>query len=143
MNIGQVAARTGVTAKSIRYYESINLIPAAGRSQGGYRQYDDRDVQILRFIKRARGLGFSVAQVGELLSLYRDTDRAASEVKGIVQSRIAEIDAKLAELTSMRGTLSELAHRCHGSERPDCPILDDLASSESIAERFVADGRRF
>ncbi len=127
MNIGQVAEKTGVTAKSIRYYESINLIPAAGRSQGGYRQYDDRDVQILRFIKRARSLGFSVAQVGELLSLYRDTGRAAGEVKTIVQSRIAEIDAKLAELTSMRRTLSDLSHRCHGGDRPDCPILEDLA----------------
>lgn len=131
MNIGKVAEKTGITAKSIRYYESINLIPAAGRSQGGYRQYDDRDVQILRFIKRARGLGFSVAQVGELLSLYRDTDRAAGEVKAIVQSRIGEIDAKLAELNSMRRTLSDLAHRCHGGDRPDCPILEDLAASEA------------
>jgi len=138
MNIGQVAEKTGVTAKSIRYYESINLIPAAGRSQGGYRQYDDKDVQILRFIKRARNLGFSVAQVGELLSLYRDTGRAAGEVKGIVQNRIAEIDAKLVELTSMRRTLSELAHRCHGGDRPDCPILDDLAGQDPASGRAVA-----
>lgn len=138
MNIGQVAEKTGVTAKSIRYYESINLIPAAGRSQGGYRQYDDRDVQILRFIKRARSLGFSVAQVGELLSLYRDTGRAAGEVKTIVQSRIAEIDAKLAELTSMRRTLSDLSHRCHGGDRPDCPILEDLEGHDSVAPRAVS-----
>jgi MerR family copper efflux transcriptional regulator len=127
MNIGEVAAETGVTAKSIRYYESINLIPAAERTEAGYRQYGDRDVQILHFIKRSRGLGFSVAKVAELLSLYQDRSRASGEVKGIVQARLSEIDQKISELESIRATLRTLADRCHGDERPDCPILDDFA----------------
>jgi MerR family copper efflux transcriptional regulator len=127
MNIGEVAAETGVTAKSIRYYESINLIPAPERTQSGYRQYSDRDVQTLHFIKRSRGLGFSVAEVGELLSLYQDRERASAEVKGIVESRLDEIDQKISELESIRSTLRILADRCHGDDRPDCPILDDFA----------------
>jgi len=127
MNIGEVAAETGVTAKSIRYYESINLIPAAERTESGYRQYSPRDVQILHFIKRARGLGFSVAEVAELLSLYQDRDRASGEVKGIVEARLTEIDQKISELESIRATLRTLADRCHGDDRPDCPILDDFA----------------
>ncbi|MCX8231963.1 MAG: Cu(I)-responsive transcriptional regulator [Alphaproteobacteria bacterium] len=127
MNIGEVAAETGVTAKSIRYYESINLIPAAERTEAGYRQYGDRDVQILHFIKRSRGLGFSVAEVAELLSLYQDRSRASGEVKGIVEARLSEIDQKISELESIRATLRTLADRCHGDERPDCPILDDFA----------------
>ena len=127
MNIGEVAAETGVTAKSIRYYESINLIPAAERTEAGYRQYGDRDVQILHFIKRSRGLGFSVAEVAELLSLYQDRSRASGEVKGIVQARLSEIDQKISELESIRATLRTLADRCHGDDRPDCPILDDFA----------------
>jgi MerR family copper efflux transcriptional regulator len=127
MNIGEVAAETGVTAKSIRYYESINLIPAAERTEAGYRQYGDRDVQILHFIKRSRGLGFSVAEVAELLSLYQDRSRASGEVKRIVEARLSEIDQKISELESIRATLRTLADRCHGDERPDCPILDDFA----------------
>lgn len=127
MNIGEVAAETGVTAKSIRYYESINLIPAAERTEAGYRQYGARDVQILHFIKRSRGLGFSVAQVAELLSLYQDRSRASGEVKGIVEVRLSEIDQKVSELESIRATLRTLADRCHGDERPVCPILDDFA----------------
>jgi MerR family transcriptional regulator, copper efflux regulator len=127
MNIGEVAAETGVTAKSIRYYESINLIPAAERTEAGYRQYGDRDVQILHFIKRSRGLGFSVAEVAELLSLYQDRTRASGEVKRIVEARLKEIDQKISELESIRATLRTLADRCHGDDRPDCPILDDFA----------------
>ena len=127
MNIGEVAAETGVTAKSIRYYESINLIPAAERTEAGYRQYGDRDVQILHFIKRSRGLGFSVAEVAELLSLYQDRSRASGEVKRIVEARLSEIDQKISELESIRATLRTLADRCHGDKRPDCPILDDFA----------------
>lgn len=128
MNIGEAATETGVTAKSIRYYESIDLIPPAERSESGYRQYSDRDIQILHFIKRTRGLGFSVAEVAELLSLYRDRNRASAEVKGIVEARLGEIDRKIAELESIRATLRTLSDRCHGDERPDCPILDDFAS---------------
>ena len=128
MNIGEVATETGVTAKSIRYYESINLIPAAERTEAGYRQYGDRDIQILHFIKRSRGLGFSVAEVAELLSLYQDRSRASGEVKRIVEARLGEIDQKISELESIRVTLRTLADRCHGDKRPDCPILDDFAS---------------
>ena len=127
MNIGEVASETGVTAKSIRYYESINLIPAPERTQAGYRQYSDRDVQTLHFIKRSRGLGFSVAEVADLLSLYQDRERASAEVKGIVETRLSEIDQKISELESIRATLRTLADRCHGDDRPDCPILDDFA----------------
>jgi MerR family transcriptional regulator, copper efflux regulator len=127
MNIGEVASETGVTAKSIRYYESINLIPAPERSQAGYRQYSDRDVQTLHFIKRSRGLGFSVAEVAELLSLYQDRERASAEGKGIVETRLNEIDQKISELESIRATLRTLADRCHGDDRPDCPILNDFA----------------
>ncbi|MSO65257.1 MAG: Cu(I)-responsive transcriptional regulator [Alphaproteobacteria bacterium] len=127
MNIGEAAAATGLTAKAIRYYESIDLIARAERSQGGYRQYSERDVQTLRFIRRARDLGFSVELVAELLSLYRDRSRTSSEVKRIVQTRIAEIERKMAELGAMRTTLLTLAERCHGDERPDCPILEDFA----------------
>ena len=127
MNIGQVASETGVTAKSIRYYESINLIPAPERTQAGYRQYSDRDVQTLHFIKRSRGLGFSVAEVADLLSLYQDRERASAEVKGIVETRLSEIDQKISELESIRATLRTLADRCHGDDRPDCPILNDFA----------------
>jgi MerR family copper efflux transcriptional regulator len=132
MNIGEAAAETGVTAKSIRYYESINLIPAAERTEAGYRQYGDRDVQILHFIKRSRGLGFSVAEVAELLSLYQDRSRASGEVKRIVEARLSEIDQKISELQSIRATLRTLADRCHGDERPDCPILDDFAGISKL-----------
>ena len=127
MNIGEVAAETGVTAKSIRYYESIDLIPAAERTKAGYRQYGERDVQTLHFIKRSRSLGFSVAEVAELLSLYQDRSRASGEVKGIVEARLSEVDQKINQLESIRATLRKLADRCHGDERPDCPILDEFA----------------
>ncbi len=129
MNIGEAAAETGMTAKSIRYYESIDLIPPAERSESGYRQYGARDIQTLHFIKRSRGLGFSVAEVAELLSLYRDRKRASGEVKGIVETHLDEIDQKITELESIRTTLRNLADRCHGDDRPDCPILDDLAGA--------------
>ncbi|MDA0366971.1 MAG: Cu(I)-responsive transcriptional regulator [Proteobacteria bacterium] len=129
MNIGEASAETGVTAKSIRYYESIDLIPPAERSESGYRQYSARDIQTLHFIKRSRGLGFSVAEVAELLSLYRDRKRASGEVKGIVETHLDEIDQKITELESIRTTLRNLADRCHGDDRPDCPILDDLAGA--------------
>jgi MerR family copper efflux transcriptional regulator len=128
MNIGAAAAQSGLPPKTIRYYEEIGLIPAAGRTGGGYRDYDRSDVQILRFLHRARGLGFSVAECRELLSLYRDRDRASADVKAIALQRIADIERKILELEGMRATLKHLAERCHGDDRPDCPILDDLAS---------------
>ncbi len=128
MNIGTAAEQSGLPPKTIRYYEEIGLIPAAGRTEGGYRDYDETDVQILRFLHRARRLGFSVAECRELLSLYRDRDRASADVKAIALQRIEDIERKILELESMRATLKHLADACHGDDRPDCPILDDLAA---------------
>ena len=130
MNIGIAAERSGVPAKTIRYYESIGLIPEPGRTEGGYRDYGERDVRILAFIHRARRLGFSVREVGDLLALWDDRERASAEVKKLALDRLAEIDGKIAELRSIRRTLAELSDRCHGDDRPDCPILDDLAGAD-------------
>ncbi len=129
MNIGNAAEQSGLPPKTIRYYEEIGLIPAAGRTDGGYRDYDETDVQVLRFLRRARGLGFSVAECRELLSLYRDRDRASADVKSLALQRIEEIERKIVELQTMRKTLKHLAERRHGDERPDCPILEDFATA--------------
>ncbi|MBT4710464.1 MAG: Cu(I)-responsive transcriptional regulator [Alphaproteobacteria bacterium] len=127
MNIGDAAAQSELAPKTIRYYESVGLIQSPARTAGGYRDYGEADVQTLRFVARARGLGFSVAQVAELLSLYNDRDRTSADVKAITMAHIDDIDRKMAELESMKNTLSHLVHMCHGDDRPDCPILDDLA----------------
>jgi MerR family copper efflux transcriptional regulator len=129
MQIGTVAEKSGVSAKAIRYYESVGLIAAARRSHSGYRVYGERDVQTLRFIQRARSLGFSVDDVGSLLTLWRDTERHSAQVKALAANHVAEIDRKIAELGGMRDTLVHLIERCHGDDRPDCPILDDLAGA--------------
>lgn len=134
MNIGIAAERSGVPAKTIRYYESIGLIPEPARTDGGYRDYDERAVRLLAFIHRARRLGFSVKEVGDLLALWQDRDRASAEVKRLAVDRLAEIDVKIAELRAIRRTLAELSDRCHGDDRPDCPILDDLAGAEAGGE---------
>ena len=127
MQIGTVADMSGVSAKAIRYYESIGLIEAASRSHSGYRIYGERDLRTLRFIQRARSLGFSVEEVGALLKLWRDTDRHSAQVKALAGRHVEEIDRKIAELGGMRDTLTDLMEHCHGDNRPDCPILDDLA----------------
>lgn len=129
MNIGKAASLSGVPAKTIRYYEEIGLIPKAARTEGGYRDYTQQDVDILRFIHRARDLGFPVRDVSALLALWRDRSRSSSQVKDLALSHIADIDVKIEELRSIRRTLMDLASRCHGDDRPDCPILDDLAAS--------------
>jgi MerR family copper efflux transcriptional regulator len=116
-----------VPAKTIRYYESVGLIDAAERTSAGYRVYDRNDVETLRFVQRARSLGFSVEEVGSLLALWRDRERSSSEVKAMARHRVADIDRKIADLTEMRATLMHLMARCHGDERPDCPILQGLA----------------
>jgi Cu(I)-responsive transcriptional regulator len=133
MNIGEAARRSGVSAKMIRYYETIGLIPAAGRSDAGYRNYGDNDVHTLRFIRRARDLGFTVEQMGELLALWRDRSRASAEVKRIALYHVAVLERKIADLQAMAHTIGDLAAHCHGDNRPDCPIIDDLA-------RTVSDG---
>ena len=129
MNIGDAANRSGVSAKMIRYYERIGLIPTASRTASGYREYEPRDVHMLRFIARARDLGFSVAAITELLDLWRDKDRASAEVKRIALDHVAELEVKIAEMRAMSDTLQELADACQGDHRPDCPILRDLENS--------------
>ncbi|ODN70660.1 Cu(I)-responsive transcriptional regulator [Methylobrevis pamukkalensis] len=127
MNIGTAAERSGLPAKTIRYYEEIDLIRPSRRGNG-YRDYDETDVHKLRFLHRARGLGFSIEDCRHLLSLYEDSGRASADVKALAEARIAEIEAKIAELQSMRQTLTGLARACHGDHRPNCPILDDLSA---------------
>jgi MerR family transcriptional regulator, copper efflux regulator len=126
-NIGEAARLTGVSAKMIRHYESIGLIPAAGRTFAGYRLYADSDLHRLRFIKRARTLGFAVPQIEVLLSLWGDPRRASRDVKRLAQAHADELETRIRELQSMQRVLRHLAQRCHGDDRPDCPVLDDLA----------------
>ena len=133
MNIGQAAKFSGVSAKMIRYYEQIGLIPKAIRSDAGYRHYSSPDVHSLRFIRRARDLGFSVDQISGLLVLWRDRDRASADVKAMALSHAAGLNAKIAELQAMAQTLEHLADHCHGNDRPDCPILADLAEPTAAA----------
>ncbi|HLG90219.1 MAG TPA: Cu(I)-responsive transcriptional regulator [Alphaproteobacteria bacterium] len=128
MQIGEAAAASGVTAKMIRHYESIGLIEPADRTEGGYRSYGCEDVNVLRFVKRARTLGFSIEEIRALLALWRDRGRSSAEVKRVALARIAELDAKLEELQTMRDALDHLVRHCRGDNRPTCPILDDLAS---------------
>lgn len=134
MTIGEVAKRSGVPAKTIRYYESIGLIQPAARTAAGYRVYGETDLQTLRFVQRARNLGFSVKQVGELLALWRDRQRSSADVKAVASRHLDEIDRRMAELQSMRATLEHLIGRCHGDHRPDCPILADLAGEDAAGE---------
>jgi Cu(I)-responsive transcriptional regulator len=127
MNIGEAASASGVSAKMIRYYESIGLIRAPLRTDSNYRVYRADEVHVLRFIKRARTLGFSVEETATLLGLWQDKTRASAEVKDIATKHIAELETKIEELQGMVKTLKHLAHCCGGDNRPDCPILDDLA----------------
>jgi Cu(I)-responsive transcriptional regulator len=130
MNISEAAARSGLPAKTIRFYEEIGLVAPASRRANGYRDYAERDVHTLKFLNRARDLGFSVEDCRALAALYSDRNRKSADVKSLAQTRIADIDRKIAELRAMRGALQQLAERCHGDDRPDCPILEDLAGGE-------------
>jgi len=131
MRIGEAAARAGMTAKAIRYYESIGLIHPPARAQSNYRAYSERDVHVLKFIERARRLGFTLAECRTLLALYEDRTRASADVKALALSHLSDIDAKIAELKSLRRTIETLAAACHGDARPDCPILDELAKRDA------------
>lgn len=133
MNIGEAARASGVTAKMIRYYESVGLLQPVGRTASGYRVYNEQEVHALRFVRQARRLGFLVDDIRKLLALWHDRSRASAEVKVIALEHVAELDRRIAELTDMRDTLSHLAHHCHGDERPDCPIIERLASDRTIA----------
>ena len=128
MNISEAAEQAGLPTKTIRYYEDIGLVAPARRRDNGYRDYAERDVHMLRFLSRARGLGFSVAACRALVALYADTGRKSADVKEIALNRVEEIDSKIAELRAMRATLVELAETCHGDDRPDCPIIENLAN---------------
>ncbi|WP_111413838.1 Cu(I)-responsive transcriptional regulator [Billgrantia lactosivorans] len=128
MNIGQAAKASGISEKMIRYYESIGLIAPVRRTASGYRIFSEQDVHALRFISRARDLGFSVEQMGNLLALWQDRHRASADVKAVAQAHIEELDDKIEKLQGMRRTLEHLVKHCHGDERPECPILGDLAA---------------
>ena len=128
MNIGQASRATGVSTKMIRYYESVGLIRPADRTESNYRDFGDREINELRFVRRARTLGFSVDEIQQLLSLWRDRSRPSREVKVIAQQHIAALDRRIAEMQTMAGTLRELARCCAGDDRPDCPILADLSA---------------
>jgi len=129
LNIGEAAQASGVSAKMIRHYEEIGLVPKAGRTGAGYRVYREADVHRLRFVRRARDMGFSMKEIEALLGLWNDRRRASSEVKRLATKHIADLDQKIAELQAMRRSLAELSRHCHGDHRPDCPILEDLAGT--------------
>jgi MerR family copper efflux transcriptional regulator len=131
MNIGEAAEATGVTAKMIRHYEQIGLIPQAGRTGAGYRVYGPRDLSTLSFIRRARDLGFSIAQIRDLLTLWQDRARASADVKRIAGAHIEEMREKMRLLQEMVHTLEHLSAHCQGDDRPDCPILEQLATGKS------------
>lgn len=126
MRIGDAARRSGVNAKTIRYYESIDLIRSADRRDNGYRDYDTNDVQELIFIQSARSLGFTIEDIRTLLSLWRDRDRASADVRALAERHLGEIDARITDLQAIRATLTGLITACHGDNRPECPILDGL-----------------
>lgn len=141
MNIGEAARASGISAKMIRYYEATGLIAPALRSDAGYRSYGEADVHTLGFIRRARDLGFSVAEIANLLALWRDRSRASADVKRLALAHVADLDRKANALKAMSRTLAALAARCHGDDRPDCPIMEDLARDESGAIRNLDDPR--
>jgi MerR family copper efflux transcriptional regulator len=127
MKIGEAAARSGVSVKMVRYYESIGLVSRAARGANSYRDFDERDVHDLRFIRRARGLGFPVEEIRTLLALWRDRRRPSREVKRVVAAHVAALETRIAEMQAMVATLTHLADHCRGDDRPECPILEDLA----------------
>ena len=127
-NIGEAARRSGVSAKMVRHYESLGLLPAVHRTDAGYRQYGDTEVHTLRFIRRARDLGFSMDEIAQLLKLWQNRRRSSAEVRRIASRHIDDLSRKLAEMEAMRRALQHLVHCCHGDDRPDCPILDELAA---------------
>jgi len=135
VNIGQAGKISGLSAKAIRYYEMAGIIAPAERSGGGYRVYGADEVRMLRFVRRARALGFSIERIRRLLDLWRNADRTSAEVKQLALDHVAEIDAKIAELAAMRDAVQELADACEGDHRPDCPILHDLEAPISRSSR--------
>ncbi len=133
MNIGQASRASGVSVKMIRHYEAIGLLPKPGRTAANYRVYSDNDVHRLRFIRRGRDLGFPMAQIKALLGLWQNKSRSSAAVKKIAAQHLDDLKGRIAELQAMSATLEHLARHCHGDQRPDCPILDDLAKTKEIA----------
>lgn len=129
MNIGAISDISGIPTKTIRYYEEIGLIPPVMRTENGYRHYGNRELEQLRFVQRSRKLGFSLKDVGNLLALWNDKNRASADVKKFALDHITEIDGRIAELNAIRATLTELTRSCHGDDRPDCPILESLGKT--------------
>lgn len=142
MNIGQASKASGVSTKMIRYYDEIGLVRPASRTESNYREFDEREINELRFIRRARSLGFSMPEITQLLSLWRDRERPSREVKAIAQKHLGELDARIAEMQTMADTLRHLSHCCAGDDRPDCPILADLTGGAQPAEPKSAHVRR-
>ncbi len=130
MNIGEAAKASGVSAKMIRHYESVGLFPEPARTESGYRQYGEKEVGTLRFIRHSRDLGFSIEQIRELLGLWQNRKRPSRQVRALAQAHIEELEEKLEDLRAMKATLEHLVQCCHGDERPDCPIIDTLARDE-------------
>ena len=133
MNIGEASSASGVSAKMIRHYESVALMPAASRTESGYRQYSEADVHTLRFIRHSRDLGFSIAEIGELVGLWQNRQRPSRQVKALAAAHIEDLERKAQELLAMKATLEHLVYCCQGNERPECPILAELAGDTSDA----------
>lgn len=133
VSIGVAAQRAGVSARMVRHYETLGLLPPVARTDSGYRQYTEADVHALRFIRRARDLGFSIAEIATLLGLWQDKARASSQVKSIAQAHIDDLNQRIADMQAMQRTLQSLVQCCHGDDRPDCPILEDLAANDNNA----------
>lgn len=140
MNIGEAAKASGVSAKMIRHYESVGLFPEATRTESGYRQYTDKEIGTLRFIRQSRDLGFSIEQIRELLGLWQNRKRPSRQVRALAQAHIAELEEKLHELQAMKATLEHLVHCCHGDDRPDCPIIETLAQDAAPTAVTGANG---
>ncbi len=141
MNIGQAASASGVSAKMIRHYEALSLVPAAQRTESGYRQYGQNDVHTLRFIRHSRDLGFSLSEIAELVGLWQNRRRPSRQVKALAEVH-KELEQKAAELWAMKSALEHLAHCCHGDDRPECPILDGLAGADTLVPAASATPRR-
>ncbi len=147
MNIGQASEVSGVSAKMIRHYESVGLLPQARRTDSGYRQYAEKDAHTLRFVRNSRDLGFSLDQIREFLDLWHNRRRRSSQVKALAEAHVKQLDQKVRELLAMKATLEKLVHSCHGDDRPDCPILGGLetgisSSGDAPAQKAASPGVR-
>jgi len=140
LNIGQAAAASGVSAKMIRHYEEVGLLPAAQRTEAGYRQYGDADIQTLSFIRHARDLGFSIPDIGQLLSLWQDRSRPSRDVKALAKAHISELEEKAQEILAMKTALEHLVRACRGDDRPDCPIIETLAGKSVVVTASARSG---